>query len=359
MLRLTPFLVLALLSCSGGSSSSGAAGAGGAGGGSGASGDSGVDSGGADSGGPLPDNRWTQVAFPTTADVFAVWAETADQIWIGADDGLYRFSEASGFVKIDLGMPASIRDVNADMHLAPYARAAGSSGNQRLVLDYDPQASTWSVFPWAASYGLSATGAPIGRISSAGATFWIAAVDGSIAGVFDPTALFGEPNLYDAKMGDLVSYSADTFAIAGPFSNRAYAGGNRGVFRWGGATSGPDNWKKQTEDFTVRDFVHDPQGVGVWAAGDGIHSYDGTSVWTSASGGSWSSIQAIAGELWVAGDGAIARSTDLATFSTIPFAGSKLHDVSGAAPDDVWAVGPAGAVWRCKGALCGDPASAP
>jgi hypothetical protein len=255
-------------------------------------------------------------------------------------------------------MPVSIRDVSPDVFLAPFARAAGSSGASRVVLEYDSQSGTWAPFAWDPGYGLSQSGAPIGRISSAGGTFWVAALDGSVVGVFDPEALFGSPNLYDAKMGELVSYSADTFAVAGPFSNRAYAGGSRGIFRWGGATSGPDNWTKQTEDFPIRDFYYDGATADVWGVGDGIYRYDGTSAWALAAPGSWRSIQRIGDELWVAGDGSVARSADLSSFSTIAVSpGSQLNDVSGASPDDVWAVGNGGEVWRCVGPLCGDAAN--
>jgi hypothetical protein len=310
----------------------------------------------------LPDSEWTSIPFPSGADVYSVWAEASDKVWIGADDGLYRSKDGTTFEKVDVGVPVSIRDVNVDLFLAPYARAAGASGANRVVLEYDSASETWTQFAWSPSYTLSEAGAPLGRISSAGVSFWITATDGSIAGTYDPTALFGEPNLYDASMGDIVSYSASVYGIAGPFTTRAYAGTNRGIIRWGGATSGPDNWTKQTEDFSIADFYLDGTTFEIWAVGAGIYKYDGEELatWTSLSGGTWSSIQAVGTELWVAGGGSLARSTDRATFTTIELApGSQLNDVSGASPNDLWAVGSGGKVWRCVGSACGEPSSLP
>src|ERR1051326_4403906 len=100
----------------------------------------------------LPMNKWTAIAFPSSAEVYSVWAEAKDKVWIGADDGFYESKDGRTFKKIDLGMPLSIRDVNPDIFLAPYARAAGSSGASRVVLEYNPDKETWPVFDWSANY---------------------------------------------------------------------------------------------------------------------------------------------------------------------------------------------------------------
>lgn len=310
-------------------------------------------SGGSDA---LPVDAWTVIDFPSSADVFTVWAPAPDNVWIGADDGLYHSTDGVTIELVDLGMPLSIRDIAADIYFDGSARAGGSSGALRMVLDYDATNATWTPFTWAPEYTLPQMGAPIRRISSAGGEFWMTATDGSIAAVFELNAIFDSPNLYDATMGDLVSYSAATYAIVGPFATLAYAGANRGVFRYGGATSGPDNWTKQTEDIQISDMHYDADTTGIWAVGAGILRFDGAASWEMVEPSAWTSIQAVGDELWVAGDGRVGHASDGATFTILTIApGAVLHDVGGASVEDLWAVGAAGTILRCLGSSCGDP----
>jgi hypothetical protein len=309
---------------------------------------------------PLPVGEWTAIDFPSSADVFTVWAPSSDNVWIGADDGLYHSTDGVTIVAVDLGMPLSIRDIGADLYFESSARAAGSSGALRMVLDYHAPSNTWTPFNWTTEYTLPQTGAPLRRISSAGAEFWITATDGSIAAVFELNAIFDSPNLYDATMGDLVAYAAATYAIVGPFATLAYAGADRGVFRYGGATSGPDNWTRQTDDILISDMHYDADNAGVWAVGSGIHRFDGVASWDMVEPSAWTSIQAVGDELWVVGDGRVGHASDGSTFTILTIApGAVLNDVGGATPEDLWAVGTAGTILRCLGPACGDPSSAP